>query len=106
MSEPRLPSVYNLISLERCASTNDEARDLARKGEDAAPDGTLVWAREQTKGRGRRGRDWVSPPGNLHLSLILRPEVPLREAAQLSFVTAVALYDALGNISEPGHQKG
>ena len=104
MSEPRLPSVYNLISLERCASTNDEARDLARQGEVAAPDGTLVWAREQTKGRGRRGRDWVSPPGNLHLSLILRPEVPLREAAQLSFVTAVALYDALGNISEPGHQ--
>ena len=104
MTLPRLPSVYNLISLERCASTNDEARDLARQGEVVAPDGTVVWAREQSKGRGRHGREWASPPGNLHLSLILRPEVPLREAAQLSFVTAVALYDALGNISEPGHQ--
>ena len=104
MSELRLPSIYNLIYMESCISTNDVARDLARRGEDTAPDGTLVWAREQTKGRGRRGRDWVSPPGNLYMSLVLRPEVQMSEAAQLSFVTAVALYDALGNLSEPGHQ--
>lgn len=104
MTGPRLPTVYNLIALESCGSTNDEARRLARQGEDAAPDGTVVWARQQTAGRGRRGRSWESPPGNLYLSLILRPEAPLRETAQLSFLTAVALYDALGNISEPGHQ--
>lgn len=104
MTSPRLPSVYNLVALDRCGSTNDEARQLARQGEEAAPDGTLIWAREQTAGRGRRGREWDSPAGNLYLSLILRPEVPLGEAAQLSFLTAVALYDALGNISEPGHQ--
>lgn len=104
MADPRLPSVYNLISLDSVGSTNDEARELARQGEDVAPDGTLVWAREQTAGRGRRGRKWSSPAGNLYTSLILRPDVPARDAAQLSFVAALALFDALGTLSEPGHQ--
>ncbi|MEK9722710.1 MAG: biotin--[acetyl-CoA-carboxylase] ligase, partial [Rhodospirillaceae bacterium] len=80
MSGPRLPTVYNLVAHDSVGSTNDVARELARKGEDAAPDGTLVWASEQTAGRGRRGRTWVSPPGNLYLSLILRPEMPAAEA--------------------------
>jgi len=104
MALPRLPSVYNLIALDSVGSTNDEARRLAGEGEETAPDGTLVWALEQTAGRGRRGRTWTSPAGNLYTSLILRPDVPTKDAAQLSFVAAVALYDALGNVSEPGHQ--
>ena len=104
MSSLKLPSVYKLIELESCGSTNDEARKLANSGEQNYPDGTLIWAKEQTAGRGRRGRIWDSPEGNLYLSLILRPEVPLRTASQLSFVAALALFDALGNISEPGHQ--
>jgi len=104
MAEPRLPSVYNLITFDSVGSTNDEARKLAGQGEDVAPDGTMVWAKEQTAGRGRRGREWSSPEGNLYTSLILRPQVSVAEAAQLSFVAALALYDALGNVSEPGHQ--
>ena len=100
----KLPSVYKLIEIESCGSTNDEARKLAILGEENYPDGTLVWAKKQTAGRGRRGRVWDSPPGNLYLSLILRPAVPLQKASQLSFVAALALFDALGNISEPGHQ--
>lgn len=104
MPNLRLPSVYNLISLDNCQSTNLEARVRAQTGEAAAPDGTLIWSKQQTARRGRLGRTWDSPDGNLYLSLILRPEVPLMEAAQLGFVTAVALFDALGNISEPGHQ--
>ena len=104
MSSFKLPTVYKLIELESCASTNDEARKLATLGEQNYPDGTLIWAKEQTAGRGRRGRAWDSPQGNLYLSLILRPGVPLRKASQLSFVAALALFDALANISEPGHQ--
>lgn len=104
MNSPRLPSVYNLIALETVGSTNAEAKRLAQQGEEAAPDGTLVWSREQTEGRGRRGRDWSSPKGNLYTSLILRPEVPISQAAQLSFVAALAIYDALGSIGPAGHQ--
>jgi BirA family transcriptional regulator, biotin operon repressor / biotin---[acetyl-CoA-carboxylase] ligase len=89
---PGLPPGYRLLCYDSIGSTNDEARSLARDG---APEGTLVWAREQTAGRGRRGRSWISPRGNLHLSLILRPDCPVRSAAQLGFVAALAVGGAL-----------
>jgi BirA family biotin operon repressor/biotin-[acetyl-CoA-carboxylase] ligase len=104
MRQPKLPTVYNLIALQTIDSTNNEAKRLAAMGEESSPDGTIVWAIEQTGGRGRRGRIWESPPGNLYCSLILRPEVGVAIAAQLSFVAALALYDALGNVGEPGHE--
>jgi BirA family biotin operon repressor/biotin-[acetyl-CoA-carboxylase] ligase len=86
-----LPSFYRLVGHERITSTSDEAKSLAAAG---APAGTLVWARTQSAGRGRQGREWVSPPGNLYASLILRPAVPAAIAAQLSFVAALAVGDA------------
>lgn len=98
MTEPRLPPLYRLIAFDLVESTNDEARRLAAEG---AGNGTLVWAKEQSKGRGRQGRRFVSPPGNLYMSLIVRPEKPPREAAQLSFVTALALGDAVGSVAPP-----
>jgi len=85
---PSLPDGYRLVALDICGSTNDEAKALARDG---APEGTLVWAKRQEAGRGRRGRSWISSEGNLFLSLILRPGVPPARAAQLSFVAAVAV---------------
>ncbi|GAB4172559.1 MAG: biotin--[acetyl-CoA-carboxylase] ligase [Thalassobaculales bacterium] len=91
----RLPPVYRLVALEEVASTNDEARRLARDG---APEGTVVWARAQTGGRGRMGRAWASPRGNLYMSLVLRPDCALAEAALLSFVAAVGLGEALGTV--------
>lgn len=104
MQQPDLPSAYRLVSLEAVGSTNDEAKRLAAEGEETAPDGTIIWAKEQTAGRGRRGRKWVSPPGNLYCSLVLRPGVPVAKAAELGFVAALAIYDTLGTIGEPGHQ--
>lgn len=104
MREPELPSVYRLVSLETVDSTNAEAKRLAAEGEDRTPDGTIVWAKEQTDGRGRRGRKWHSPRGNLYCSLVLRPEVPAEKAAELSFVAALALFDALGSIGEDAHE--
>ena len=87
-----LPGGCTLIELHSVDSTNDEARDRAQNG---AADGTVVWAREQTAGRGRRGRDWSSPIGNLYTSTIFQPDRPPGEAAQLSLVAAVALAEAL-----------
>ena len=85
-----------MIELQTTTSTNDEACHLIRSGR--ASDGLVVWAKEQTKGRGRRGRVWLSPPGNLHCSLILDIAQQRANAAQLGFVAAVALVDALRSL--------
>jgi BirA family biotin operon repressor/biotin-[acetyl-CoA-carboxylase] ligase len=73
-------------------STNAEALALARAG-----DGGPLWvaAEQQTAGRGRRGRAWHSPLGNLHASLLMTDACAPGRAAQLSFVAALALHDAL-----------
>ncbi len=94
----QLPPAYKLVALDEVDSTNDEARRLAEEG---AEEGTLVWGLSQRKGRGRRDRDWASPEGNLYLSLLLRPDCPPREAAQLSFVAAMALAGALTMLAPP-----
>jgi BirA family biotin operon repressor/biotin-[acetyl-CoA-carboxylase] ligase len=74
------------------ASTMDAARAAARDG---APDGTVVVARQQTQGRGRHGRDWFSPEGNLYASILLRPGLPPARLSELSFVVALAAADAV-----------
>jgi BirA family biotin operon repressor/biotin-[acetyl-CoA-carboxylase] ligase len=86
----RLPADYTLIALDEVGSTNAEALRRAAQG---APAGTVVWAQRQSQGRGRRGRLWVSPPGNLYCSIVLRPS--RAPAAQLSYVAAVALAEAI-----------
>ena len=88
-STPVLPDGWRLVALDSVGSTNDEAARLADAG---AAEGTVVWAREQTGGRGRRGRAWASPVGNLYTSTILRPDCPAR-AAELGFVAALAVAD-------------
>jgi len=85
-----LPPGFTLVARDHVTSTFDVARDLARDG---APDGTMVWALEQTGGRGRRGRAWFSPPGNLYTSTILRPGKPIAEAMTLTFVASLAAAD-------------
>ncbi|MBM3524880.1 MAG: biotin--[acetyl-CoA-carboxylase] ligase [Alphaproteobacteria bacterium] len=95
---PRLPPAFRLITLDEVDSTNDEARQLLRAG---AAEGTLVWAQAQRGGRGRDGRNWASPRGNLYASLILRPEGPPGDVAQLGFVAALAIGSALGAFVPP-----
>jgi BirA family transcriptional regulator, biotin operon repressor / biotin---[acetyl-CoA-carboxylase] ligase len=92
---PLVPTAYRLVLRDTVGSTNDEAKILACEG---APPGTVVWAFEQTAGRGRRGRSWVSPRGNLYASIILRPACRAEQAAQLGFVAALAVGDALSEL--------
>lgn len=74
--------------LDRCASTNDLARELGERG---AAHGTWVSARTQEKGRGRLGREWQSLEGNLFLSVIVRIEDKSRWTwVPLSIAVAVA----------------
>lgn len=68
---------------------------VKQRAEKAAAEGLAIQALRQSAGRGRQGRGWASPAGNLYLSVLLRPEVPLREAPQWSFVAAVALAETL-----------
>ena len=78
-----------IVYLPSVDSTNRRARQLAAEG---APHGTLVIADEQTAGRGRRGRGWISPAGEgVFMSLILRPQSHPSEVARLSMQTALAV---------------
>ena len=92
MTAPRLSPFYRLASFAEIDSTNDEAKRRAGEG---APEGTLIWARAQSAGRGRRGRSFISPSGNLYMSILLRPDRPVASAAQLGFAAALALGDAM-----------
>ena len=76
-------------------STNDEAMARARAG---ARGPLLVVAESQTGGRGRHGRAWASPPGNLYASLLLTDPSALAVAPQLGFVAGVALALALRDL--------
>ena len=81
-----------LIARDTVGSTNAEALALARAGERGP---LWVTARAQSAGRGRRGRTWVSEPGNLYASLLLTDPAPPERAAQLAFVAALAVHDAI-----------
>ncbi|MGC4114432.1 MAG: biotin--[acetyl-CoA-carboxylase] ligase [Myxococcales bacterium] len=83
----------SLRYFDETGSTSQVAWGL---GEEGAPHGTVVVADQQTQGRGRNGRSWISPPGtNLYLSLLLRPDVPPAHAPELTLVAAVAVCEAL-----------
>ena len=82
----------SVTSLDVVTSTSDHLLDALKKG---APEGTAFRANVQTKGRGRQGRDWVSPPGNLYVSILLKPKQPKPSWPSLSLVAGLALYDAI-----------
>jgi BirA family biotin operon repressor/biotin-[acetyl-CoA-carboxylase] ligase len=85
-----------LIAHEVLGSTNAEALRLAREG----GHGPLwVTAERQTAGRGRRGRAWISPAGNLHASLLLTEPAAAEHWPQLSFVAALAAHDAVVEVA-------
>ena len=85
---------------ETIGSTNEEAKSWARDASTPAPHGAIVSAESQTKGRGRRGRDWVSPAGKgVYLSVIWRPKIAPPQIGQLTIITALAGARALKEIS-------
>ena len=81
------------VHLEVCESTNDEALALARAGAEHL---TCVTAGAQTRGRGRAGRAWHSPPGtNLYLSMIVRSSLPAAALPGITLAAGIAVCDAV-----------
>lgn len=97
---PALPGGYRLVALNQVDSTNAYAARLAEHGETGP---LWIWAAEQTAGRGRRGRQWISEPGNLYATLLLSVPVDAATAAQLSFVAALAVHDMVAALTGNAH---
>lgn len=74
----------------------DSTQDLAfAAAHDSEPEGVVIVAAEQLAGRGRSGNSWVSRPGNIYSSYLLRPDISLQDIGQYSFIVAVALAETM-----------
>ncbi len=83
----------NILRFDSLGSTNTEAANQARQGAD---EGLCMIAREQTAGRGRHGRTWVSEPDSgLYFSIVLRPKFDLKHLPLITLMAGVAVYDTL-----------
>jgi BirA family biotin operon repressor/biotin-[acetyl-CoA-carboxylase] ligase len=89
-------SAYRHEAFDALGSTNDEAMARARAGD---PGKLWITAAQQSAGRGRLGRTWQSPQGNLYASLLLVDAASPDRAPELGFVAGVALIDALRDIT-------
>ncbi len=88
---------WSVVCLDRVESTNDI---LLREEAAGAPEGLVVTAERQSRGRGRQGRRWESDsPGGIYASLLLRPNLSLPQAHQLTILTTVAAAEALEEVA-------
>jgi BirA family biotin operon repressor/biotin-[acetyl-CoA-carboxylase] ligase len=88
---------HNIIHFDTIDSTNIKAKELAASGES---DGTVVISEEQTAGKGRLGRQWVSPKGKgIWMSIILRPDIDPVHASKVTLIGAAAVFNALKNLN-------
>ncbi|NLZ48373.1 MAG: biotin--[acetyl-CoA-carboxylase] ligase [Clostridiales bacterium] len=94
--QPLLKTQYigkNIFHFQSINSTNLKAKELANNG---CPNGTVIISEEQSSGRGRLGRDWISPYGKgIWMSIILKPEIPPMEAYKVTIIGAAAVHSAL-----------
>ena len=87
--------MFRLQVLESVDSTNEV---IKRAIEDGEPEGLAIRAYRQTGGYGRQGRAWKSPRGGMYESILLRPEVDMRELPTLALVVAIAVRRALASL--------
>ncbi len=93
-AQARFPEILHFRILD---STNEELRRRIVQG--TSRDGLVVIADQQTSGRGRRGRTWASPEGNLHLSLVRRMDEPHHLTTAMTLVAGQALAEALETVT-------
>jgi BirA family biotin operon repressor/biotin-[acetyl-CoA-carboxylase] ligase len=93
--KPKLSTNFlgsSIIHFDTIPSTNIKAKELAQEAED----GTVIISEEQTSGKGRLGRHWVSPKGKgIWMSIILKPSIDPMEASKITLIGAAAVFNAL-----------
>jgi BirA family biotin operon repressor/biotin-[acetyl-CoA-carboxylase] ligase len=88
----------DIVYFKDTDSTNIRAEQLAAEG---APEGTVVIAEKQTQGKGRRGRNWFSPPSEgIYFSIILRPRISPHEAPKLTLMASVAVAETVLSLTQ------
>jgi len=88
----------NIVYLDSVDSTNNYAKKIALEG---CGEGTLIVADRQTGGRGRLGRDWISPgKKGIWMSLVLRPDIPFEEVQMVTLAASVAVVQALFEVAQ------
>jgi BirA family biotin operon repressor/biotin-[acetyl-CoA-carboxylase] ligase len=92
--EPHMPAGWRVRAYAELDSTNSALKRLVEQGADVA-EGELIWAKSQTAGRGRSGRTWVSPPGNVYASYLIEAPADSAAAPQLGFVAARAVVETI-----------
>lgn len=99
--EPHLPAGWRLMAFETLDSTNEALKRLVEQGAEMS-EGLLMWANTQTAGRGRAGRTWESPPGNVYVSYLIAAPARKQDAPQIGFLAARAVADTILDL--PRHQ--
>jgi BirA family biotin operon repressor/biotin-[acetyl-CoA-carboxylase] ligase len=83
---------WRLEQYDALGSTSDDCIRRAKAGE---PEGLAILALRQTAGRGSRGRQWQAPAGNLNLSILLRPKLPMAQFSVFPLLAGIAVADAV-----------
>ena len=92
--EPHLPTGWRVMAFDSLDSTNKALIRLVEQGAELT-EGVLVWAKEQTAGRGRAGRTWEAAPGNVYASFLIKAPANLADAPQIGFLAARAVADTI-----------
>jgi BirA family biotin operon repressor/biotin-[acetyl-CoA-carboxylase] ligase len=101
ISSPDWLKNYDLLTFETVDSTNTEALRLVKKG---VRGNFVVLARQQTGGRGRSSKEWISADGNLYATILLESKLAISVCPQLSFLIANAIYDSIEFFASRQHK--
>jgi long-chain acyl-CoA synthetase len=98
---PTFPSNVEVVSKDLTRSTNDDAIALAPTSKGPF---TLVWAKQQSAGRGRTTRSWISPPGNVYWTMLVDTAADPEHSTGLVFVTALAVHSTVRALTPGNHR--
>lgn len=97
-NEPQLPAAYDYIFFEQVDSLRDKAAELANKGSD---EGCLIWCINQKNAKARQNKTWICNTGDLHCSIILRPDFEPSDYYQMLIVATVSLGNSIASYVSP-----